>query len=128
LFGGGSLRNQPAADIEALRRFGFIDDEQKLSMRGLLVLILPTLNGLVWGGLSWMGWDLIRTVESQHVPGFPSSGQILFYIIIPLAMLSVALVPAAFLSQTRWAALGNVWSALTLFLLLPYLYHYGGGI
>jgi hypothetical protein len=40
LFGGGSLRNQNAADIEGLRRRGFIDDEQKLSMPGLLVLTL----------------------------------------------------------------------------------------
>lgn len=40
LFGGGSLRNQNAAAIEGLRRRGFIDDEQNLSMPGLLVLTL----------------------------------------------------------------------------------------
>jgi hypothetical protein len=40
LFGGGSLRNQNAADIEGLRQRGFIDDEQNLSMPGLLVLTL----------------------------------------------------------------------------------------
>jgi hypothetical protein len=40
LFGGGSLRNQNAADIEGLRRRGFIDDEQNLSQPGLLVLTL----------------------------------------------------------------------------------------
>jgi hypothetical protein len=40
LFGGGSLRNQNAADIEGLRWRGFIDDEQNLSMPGLLVLTL----------------------------------------------------------------------------------------
>jgi hypothetical protein len=40
LFGGGSLRNQNAADIEGLRRRGLIDDEQNLSMPGLLVLTL----------------------------------------------------------------------------------------
>jgi hypothetical protein len=40
LFGGGSLRNQNAEDIEGLRRRGFIDDEQNLSMPGLLVLTL----------------------------------------------------------------------------------------
>jgi hypothetical protein len=38
LFGGGSVRNQNVADIDGLRRRGFIDDEQKLSMPGLLVL------------------------------------------------------------------------------------------
>jgi hypothetical protein len=40
LFGGGSLRSQNAADIEGLSRRGFIDDEQNLSMPGLLVLTL----------------------------------------------------------------------------------------
>jgi hypothetical protein len=40
LFGGGSLRNQNAADIKGLRERGFIDDAQNLSMPGLLVLTL----------------------------------------------------------------------------------------
>lgn len=40
LFGGGSVRNQNAADIDGLRRRGFIDDDQKLSIPGLLVLTL----------------------------------------------------------------------------------------
>ena len=91
-------------------------------------LILPAINALVWGGLSWMGWGGIKYIESQHAAGYPSSGQILFYQIIPLVMLSVALVPAALLGQTRWATFGNAWSAFTLFLLLPYLFYYGGGV
>jgi hypothetical protein len=40
LFGGGSLRNQNAADIDGLRRRGLIDDEQNLSMLGLLLFTL----------------------------------------------------------------------------------------
>ena len=40
LFGGGSLRNQNAADIEGLRRRGLVDDERNLSMPGLMVLTL----------------------------------------------------------------------------------------
>jgi hypothetical protein len=40
LFGGGSLRNQNAADIEGLRRRGLVDDEQNLSMPGLMVFTL----------------------------------------------------------------------------------------
>ena len=94
----------------------------------LPALILAAANGLIWGGLSWNGWGLIRNIESQHLRGYPKSGQILSYIIVPLVMLSVALVPTAFLSQSRWAVLGNVWSALALILLLPYLFLYFGGI
>jgi hypothetical protein len=40
LFGGGSLRNQNAADIDGLRRRGLVDDELNLSMPGLLVFTL----------------------------------------------------------------------------------------
>jgi hypothetical protein len=40
LFGGGSLRNQNAADIEELRRRGLVDEELNLSMPGLLVFTL----------------------------------------------------------------------------------------
>ena len=37
LFGGGSLRNQNAADIEGLRQRGLVDNELNLSLPGLLV-------------------------------------------------------------------------------------------
>jgi hypothetical protein len=40
LFGGGSVRNQNAADIDGLRRRGFVNDDQKLSLPGLLVFTL----------------------------------------------------------------------------------------
>jgi len=40
LFGGGSVRNQNAADIEGLRRRGLVNDEQNLSLPGLLVFTL----------------------------------------------------------------------------------------
>ena len=50
-------------------------------------LILPAINGLVWGGLSWMGWDGIKYIESQHAAGYPSSGQIGYYLTVPLITL-----------------------------------------
>jgi hypothetical protein len=40
LFGGGSLRNQNAADIQSLFRRGLVDDKQNLSVPGLLALTL----------------------------------------------------------------------------------------
>ncbi len=40
LFGGGSVRNQNVEAIESLRQRGLIDDEQNLSMPGLLVFTL----------------------------------------------------------------------------------------
>jgi hypothetical protein len=40
LFGGGSLRNQNADAVEGLYRRGLVDDEQNLSVPGLLALTL----------------------------------------------------------------------------------------
>jgi hypothetical protein len=40
LFGGGSVRNQNPADVEGLCRRGLVDDEQNLSVPGLLALTL----------------------------------------------------------------------------------------
>jgi hypothetical protein len=40
LFGGGSLRNQNPEDVEGLCRRGLVDDEQNLSVPGLLALTL----------------------------------------------------------------------------------------
>ena len=58
LFGGGSTRNQNAADIDGLRRRGFIDDDQKLSMPGLLVLTLAMREQQA---------DVQRRAEGQRV-------------------------------------------------------------
>ena len=91
-------------------------------------LVLMVLNAFVWGSLSWMGWDGIKSIESQHVTGYPNTGQIGYYLASPLIMLSVSLLPMAFLSQTKWLAAANLWGALTLILVFPYLLPYGGGV
>jgi hypothetical protein len=43
-------------------------------------------------------------------------------------MLSVSLVPPALFGQTKWSGWANLWSSITLFLVLPYLVLYGGGM
>jgi hypothetical protein len=91
-------------------------------------LILMALNGLVWGGLSWMGWGAMKDVLAQHVVGAPNSGQIGYYLVFPLVMLTVSLLPGALLGQTRWSAVANGWCSLTLVAVFPYLLPYTGGI
>ena len=93
-----------------------------------LPLVLMALNALVWGALSWMGWDGIKYVESQHVAGFPSTGQIGYYLVFPLLMLSLSLVPGALLGQTKWSAAASAWCGFTLIAVLPYLLSYTGGV
>jgi hypothetical protein len=91
-------------------------------------LFLMALNILVWGGLSWIGWGLIRSVEARHAAGYPNLGQIEYYLVLPLLMLSVSLVPGAFLGQTRWSSLATIWCSLTLIAVVPYLLPYSGGV
>jgi len=91
-------------------------------------LALMVLNGFVWGGLSWMGWDGIKSIEAQHVLGYPNTGQIGYYLALPLVMLTASLVPGALLGQTRWYAAANAWCTLTLIAIFPYLLPYGGGV
>ena len=91
-------------------------------------LVLMVLNCLVRGGLSWIGWDGIKYVESQHIAGYPNAGQIGYYLVTPLLMLTASLLPGALLGQTKWSTAVSFWSALTLIAVLPYLLPYGGGV
>jgi hypothetical protein len=89
-------------------------------------LILLILNGLVWGGMAWLGQDGLKGVEARV--GHSNLGQVEFYLAIPLLMLTLSTVPAALLSRTKWSAYGNAWSIIALLLLLPYACVYGGGV
>ena len=91
-------------------------------------LVLMALNGLAWGGLSWMGWEGIKYIESQHATGYPNTGQIGYYLAAPLVMLTLSLVPGALFSQTKWSAAATLWCSLTLLAVLAYLYPYSGGV
>lgn len=73
-----------------------------------------------------MGFGGEKGVEARM--GGVSLAQLQFYVIFPLLMLTVSLVPATLLSQTKWAFIGNIWSVLTLLTVLPFLFFYAGGI
>ena len=70
-------------------------------------LVLMALNGLAWGCLSWMGWNGIKYIESQHATGYPNTGQIGYYLAAPLVMLTLSLVPAALFGQTKMVGSSN---------------------
>jgi hypothetical protein len=89
-------------------------------------LIIPAINIIVWGWLVWSGFDGEKYVEARV--GYASLGQIEWYVVYPAVMISVAVIPAALLSQTKWAYLGNIWSILALLSLIPYMFFYTGGM
>ena len=92
----------------------------------LKALILPAINSLIWGLLAWGGFDGEKGVEARV--GWVSLGQVEWYVAFPLLMLSVSVIPGALLSQTKWHRIGNIWSGLSLLVLLPYGCAYTGGM
>ena len=89
-------------------------------------IFVLAINVIVWGGLAWLGQDLLRGVEARV--GHSNLGQIEFYLAFPLAMLTIGTLPTALLSRTQWAVYGNAWSIFALVLLLPYGCFYTGGM
>ena len=45
-----------------------------------------------WGFFAWSGFNGIKGLQAQHVPGYPNRGQIEFYVVFPLIMVATALV------------------------------------
>ncbi len=83
-------------------------------------LILPAINALLWGGFAWIGLDVGKGTDL---------GQVEWYVVFPLVMVIVSLVPSALLSQTKWAYIGNLWSLLTLIPFFPFFCgSLGGGV
>ena len=89
-------------------------------------LILPAISCVLWGLLAWSGFDGEVGVEQRM--GRVSLGQVQFYVVFPLVMLSLSVIPAVLLSQTRWSFVGGFWSGVSMLMVLPYLYYYGGGV
>jgi hypothetical protein len=87
--------------------------------------ILTGLNLLIWGGLVWLGLELIRT---QHLRGYANAGQFQHYVTIPSIMVFVSILPPLVLWRTRWSGIGTGWAIITLLLLLPYMLAYSGGV
>ena len=96
-------------------------------MRGANIFTL--IAALAWFGLSLIGLSLIQGVVSQHVPGYPSSGQIQFLIVYP-ALVAAALIICAWLCN-RGAGRPTLLSCLSgtaMLAFLPYFLGFGGGV
>ncbi len=91
--------------------------------------ITAALAGLVWLYLAAIGLDGLFSVARQQVPGYPNSGQIMYYLMIPLCVL-IAIAGTALVSnlRLRWFNVLGVVSATSMFGLLPYMFGYFGGI
>jgi hypothetical protein len=90
--------------------------------------VVAGLNALVWLGLAWIGWGLLKGVEGQHVAGYPNRGQFVYYLWFPLAMAACAFGLYMVAHSTRFRAPAILTHALMFFVLLFFLLGYGGGV
>jgi len=76
-----------------------------------------------------MGLSAIGGVRSQHVPGYPSAGQIHFYVYFPAAILALVIAARILASRRQWLQiLATPLITLALFVLPVYLLFYTGGM
>jgi hypothetical protein len=90
--------------------------------------VAAAVNALLWVGLAWIGWGLLSGVERQHVAGYPSRAQFIYYLGFPLVMAACALALYAFARFTRLGSAAIFSQVLVFFVLLPFLFFYGGGV
>jgi hypothetical protein len=73
---------------------------------------------VLWGFFAWSGFNRIKGVQAQHVPGY--RGQIEFYVVFPLLIAAIALVLPMLLRRTRWFGRSTTILIATLILSIPY--------
>jgi hypothetical protein len=103
---------------------------RRLAVRTFDVIntIAAAVNAVVWFGLAWVGWGLLRGVETRHVAGYPNRGQLIYYLGFPMIMAASALALFAVARYTRFRAPALLTQVLVFFVLLPFLLGYGGGV
>ena len=91
--------------------------------------IFALVATVLWALVLLSGLGVIDSVQSQHVPGYPSAGQVRYYVYYPatlLALLVVGWVGASYRRQFKVPAIALITLAL---LGLPlYLFFYTGGM
>ncbi|WP_109125910.1 hypothetical protein [Dyella sp. C11] len=82
---------------------------------------------IIWLLCSLLGLVLYGSVVSQHVPGYPDSGQMKFYVVVPVAMtLGSGLL--VLLSKRLPTALIVLASGVQILVLLGWFFYGGGGV
>jgi len=93
----------------------------------LLKMSLAVLNCALWSGLLLLSFSLLRSVIGQHVTGYPSTQQLVFYVAIPLMMIALSIGDAIWGLGVNQEA-PNWLQALVLAFLIPYAVAYAGGM
>lgn len=96
-------------------------------MRSANILALVAIG--LWGGILWIGMDLLKGIVAQRVLGYPAPGQFDFLVGLPFAAITVIGGVTLIVNALKrfWIASYLV-SGAALIALLPYLFVYGGGV
>ena len=89
--------------------------------------IAAFLTTLLWTFFTYTGYDLVSGVAQRHVPGYPNAGQWRYYVYFPLIMLIVSVGSLLLAKRMPVALFVTIW-VLQLFVVLPFLLAYGGGV
>lgn len=84
---------------------------------------------VLWSIMIWGGINLIQGVTAQHVPGYPTSGQILYDIKFPamvaITLLVSGLISNFFLPSPRFLKYLSIFALIVLFF---YFMSLGAGV
>ena len=89
-----------------------------------IVILLVTMP---WGLLLWLGLSAVASIEAQHAPDYPSTGQIGYYIGVPTMACLAGLAGAALGFKCK-SPVTLVTGFLLAAALVPYILPYGGGV
>lgn len=89
--------------------------------------VLAAMAGLPWAYLIWSGYDLCYGSHVRAVPGYPNSGQVHLYIVVPLIGFLVSVAFFVLANRIPMRA-GAIVFCLECVALLPVLGMWGGGI
>jgi hypothetical protein len=92
-------------------------------------IAMPVVAAVIWGALAWFGYSL-HAATAARVPDSPYlPAQLRYYVLIPVGIAILAgLQSAAALRWRRLAPAIAAAGAVELFVLLPYMLPYTGGI
>jgi hypothetical protein len=89
--------------------------------------IAAILTALFWGLFTYIGFGLVSRAAERRVPGYPSVGQLRYYVYFPATMLLLSICLAILASKAPKLLFVIIW-LLQLVLIPPFVLGYTGGM
>ena len=81
----------------------------------------------IWALLVWSGISGIQGIVEQHADGYPSTGQVVYYVGVPILAFALSLLSAIACQKLKWDTV-ILLPVILIFLLPLYILFYGGGV